>query len=517
MYLRTSTFVLAVTSALSAQNDFNYDKLTSGRLGSALDIQVTAAPPSSIGLFLVSGDAGPIPLIYLDGVDTRSLQVGIDLLGLMAIQLMSPTGTALTSVPLPPSSPSLNGIVFHWQVATLATAGPTFIGQISNDVVTQTGMPDTGVLTTAVLGTARALATSFFDRDNNAGQGDVVIAGGGTGSLTAATGLATTEVWDFRHMQRVAGATMTTARALHLAVPLTDNRVLIIGGVNAAGVTLSSCEIYDPTTNSYAATGSMATPRVLHAACRLADGRVMVAGGTSTVQPDVVAALTNTQNTVEIWNPATNLWSGASPIGGARLAPALTLLSTNQVMVSGGIQVTVFLGIPIAANSVTTVQRWNPGTGSWTAGGSMSQARAGHHYNQVTLLDGRVLMTGGVNMPSLAGASTAAPINGAEAYNPTTNTWAAYNMPNARALHSATRLADGRVVVCGGAQGTLLASVPIDLVDVFTPATNSWSIAPVLTAPRASHVAQLLPDGTLILFGGQGSSMTLDTIETLRF
>jgi hypothetical protein len=72
-------------------------------------------------------------------------------------------------------------------------------------------------------------------------------------------------------------------------------------------------------------------------------------------------------------------------------------------------------------------------------------------------------------------------------------------------------------VVCGGAQGTLLASVPIDMVDVFTPATNSWASAPVLTAPRASHAAELLPDGTLILFGGQGTSATLNTIETLRF
>jgi hypothetical protein len=517
MYLRTLSFVLAATATLSAQNDFNYDKLASGRLGSALNLQVSAAPPNSIGVFLVSSNAGPIPLFLLDGVDTRFLQIGTDLLGLLSLQFTSPTGTASQSVPLPPPAPSLNGVVFHWQVAMLATSGPTFIGQISNDIVTETGSPDTGLLTPAVLGTARALATSFFDRDNNGGQGDVVIAGGGTGSLTTATGLASTELWDFRHMQRVAGATMTTARALHLAVPLNDSRVLIIGGVNASGVTLSSCEIYDPATNNFAATGSMAIPRVLHAACRLADGRVMVAGGTSTVQPDVVAALANTQNTVEIWSPATGTWSGANAISGARLAPALTLLSTNQVMASGGIQVSVFLGIPISANSVTTVQRWNPATGSWSAGASMSQARAGHHYNQVTLLDGRVLMTGGVNMASIATAQSAAPINGAEAYNPATNSWAAYNMPNARALHSATRLADGRVVVCGGAQGTLLATVPIDLVDVFTPATNSWSIAPVLTGPRASHAAEVLPDGTLVLFGGQGASATLNTIETLRF
>jgi hypothetical protein len=90
-------------------------------------------------------------------------------------------------------------------------------------------------------------------------------------------------------------------------------------------------------------------------------------------------------------------------------------------------------------------------------------------------------------------------------------------MPNARALHSANRLDDGRVVVCGGAQGTLTAPTSIPNVDVFDPATNGWTPAPNLTGPRASHVGALLPDGMLALFGGQGSSNTLPTIETLRF
>ena len=52
---------------------------------------------------------------------------------------------------------------------------------------------------------------------------------------------------------------------------------------------------------------------------------------------------------------------------------------------------------------------------------------------------------------------------------------------------------------------------------VFQPATNSWSTAPPLTGPRASHTAQLLPDGTLALFGGQGANATLSSVETLRF
>lgn len=514
MLARTPLLALALAAAAPAQGNYDYDKRTSGRLGSQLDLQASGAPANQIMLFVASSNAGPTPLALIDPSDPRSLQVGTDLLGALSFQITSPTGGATYSLPLP-NNPALNAIALHWQTAMLTFATP-FFGQLSNDVVTLTGLPDTGVQAPALLANSRALAASLVDRDNNGGQGDVLVVGGGTGSLTSATGLASTELWDFRRMRVLAGPTMTSPRALHLAVPFANDRVLVIGGANAAGGVLSSCEVYDPATNSFAATGSMATPRILHAACRLADGRVMVAGGTSTLQPDALTAISSALSSVEIWDPATGLWTPAAPIGGPRLGLALTRLPNNQIMVSGGVQYAPIFSIP-NASSVTTVQRWNPATGTWASGPNMSQARAGHHYNQVALADGRVLMTGSFSIPSILAATTATPGNGAEAYNPTTNSWATFNMPTARVLHSATRLADGRVVVAGGSQGTLSATTPIANVDVFNPANNSWSVAPALLAPRGGHVAELLPDGTLMLFGGQDAIATVGTIETLRF
>jgi hypothetical protein len=78
-------------------------------------------------------------------------------------------------------------------------------------------------------------------------------------------------------------------------------------------------------------------------------------------------------------------------------------------------------------------------------------------------------------------------------------------------------LDDGRVAVCGGAQGTLIVPQSIGNVDVFNPGTNTWASAPALVGARASHAANLMPDGTLVLFGGQGATTSLTTIETLRF
>jgi len=507
---------LAVTATPAlAQFDFDLEKRTSARLGQSLDIDVVGAPPSSFALIIPSVSGGPTPLMLIDPVDPRVLAVGTDLLSVMTVAITDGAGGLNYSLALP-NDPSLNGFELHWQSATLRFA-PTLIGEISNDVVTLTGIGDTGVVAPQTLVSPRAMGAILVDADNNNSQNDILITGGGAGTLTSAAGLASTELWDFRRMRSVPGPTMNSARALHSAVRLNDGRVLLVGGADATGAVLSTCEIYDPATNSITTTGSMGTPRILHGATVLNDGRVMVAGGTSTLQPDVVAAITGTLSSVEIYNPATGTWSNGAALSGRTLAPALTLLSTGKVMVSGGVSVTIFFGIPLGANSTTSVRLYDPANNSWTSGASMAQARAGHQYNQVTLNDGRVLMTGGVNVPSLLNASIAAPIGGAEVYNPTTNSWQTVNMPTVRALHSATVLADGRVAACGGAQGTLTVPVPIANVDVFDPTTNTWSSAPNLTAARGSHNAALMPDGTLLLLGGQGATVSFQTVETLRF
>tara|TARA_R110002096_G_scaffold12563_2_gene45099 strand:+ start:352 stop:1929 length:1578 start_codon:yes stop_codon:yes gene_type:complete len=503
------------TAPLAAQFDYDLEKRTAARLGQNLVLDVANAPATSFVLVIPSATNGPTPLSLVDPVDPRVLAVGVELLGVMSVLITDATGNASYSVALP-NNPSISGYELHWQTASLLF-GATLVGELSNDVVTLTGSPDTGVVAPNTLQFARALSASLVDADNNNSAGDVLVTGGGAGTLTAATGLASTERWDFRRMAVTAGPNMTTARALHSTVRLNDGRVLLIGGADQLGTVLSSCEIYDPASNSFTATGNMGTPRILHGASILADGRVMVAGGTSTLTPDVTAAITGTLQSAEIFNPATGTWSNTQNIGGRRLGPALTLLSTGQVMVSGGIAVTIFFGLPVAASSTTAVQLWTPASSSWSGGSSMSQGRAGHQYNQVTLNDGRVLMTGGVNVPSLLSAATSAPISGAEVYNPTTNSWQTVNMPTARALHSATLLADGRVATCGGAQGTLTTPTSIANVDVFNPTSNTWTSAPALTGARASHSANLMPDGTLVLFGGQGATMSLSSIETLRF
>lgn len=478
---------LAAASSLRCQNDFDLDKVTAGTLGGTLTLQVRNADPGMPLLWMVSTTAGPTPIALLDPLDPRSVAVGIDLLGLWGFQMTSPTGGATTSFALS-NDPAAQGFVLHWQAATLPGA-TTLFHELSNPATTHHGLAATSAALPNALLSARAGANLCWARNRDLGQGDFLLVSG-----------ASTEFFAFRTLASEAGPAMVVPRALHAAATLNDGRVLFTGGVDGAGAVTTTCEIYDPVANTFTAVASLAGPRAGHAAATLADGRVLVAGGTTNFT-DLTTAITSVLNTVEIYNPATNTWAAGPNIGGRRLVPALTLLNNNRILISGGIEVTLLFGIPIALTSTNKAQLYNPATNAWSLAPNMPVGRAYHHDNQVTLADGRVLLAGGVLVPDLTTVANAASIADADLYNPATNTWTSTTMSHARTGHSATRLANGTIVVCGGAEGLVTAPTSLAAVATFDPATNTWTDLAPLTVARVGHTAALLPDGLLVLLG----------------
>lgn len=500
-------FLLLTAAALHAQGSFALDKATDGRLAFVAGFDFAGAPAASTLLFMTSSTSGPIPLSIVDPADTRSLTVGLELAPLW---FTVSTGTGSGQVGLPtPNDASLAGLMLNFQGLTVPGTSLVF-GALSNRVTQQLGLAGTPAALPRNLVTGRALAQAF-----RVGR-DVMLAGGGQGSLLGATGLASTERYDFRNMTVVAGPSMTTPRALAFSARLTDGRVLVCGGVDATGVVLASAEIYDPATNAFTPTGSMTVARAAFDGTILADGRVMVAGGTTNLT-DAIAALSNAQDTVEIWNPANGTWTRVASMADRLLAPDLTLLGNSQVLLSGGFDVDSFFGIPIPIGSVTTCRRYNPSTNVWSSAPAMPSSRGAHGINTLRLPDGRVLVTGGASSgPDLTQASSVA---NAAVYNPVTNSWASLPaMATPRAIHTATLTLDGRVVIAGGAGGTLSAPVETASVQVFDPATNSFATLGNLVTARAGHTAAVTDDGLIVLFGGQsgGGTTSLNGLETIR-
>ncbi|MFY9344352.1 MAG: kelch repeat-containing protein [Planctomycetota bacterium] len=497
-HLLALSCLLAATSALRAQGDFDFDKVTPGTLGSTLSLQIRNANPNMPLLGMVSTNAGPTPIALVDPLDPRSVAVGIDLLGNWSLQLTSPTGTGAIAVAIPGNA-AFQGFVFYWQCATLPGV-TTLLDELSNPVTTMHALPATSALLPYPLQAPRAAANLVKTPTRNAGQGDFLLISG-----------ATSEFFGFRDLNTQAGPAPTTPRALHGAATLNDGRLLLCGGIDATGAVTTSCEIYDPVANTFTPVAPMLGLRAGHTAATLPDGRVLAVGGTTNFT-DLTVAITASLNTAEIYNPATNSWAAAPAIGGRRLVPALTKLNNGRMLISGGIEVTILFGIPIALTSTNKAQLYNPATNAWTNAPNMPFGRAYHHDNQVTLNDGRVLLAGGVLVPDLLGATNAASIPNADLYNPTTNSWATTLMSASRTGHAAALLGNGDVIVCGGASGLVSAAVPLDSIARFTPGTNTWADLGVMTATRIGHAMAVLPDGMLVIVGGSGTS-----IEAMEF
>jgi hypothetical protein len=74
-----------------------------------------------------------------------------------------------------------------------------------------------------------------------------------------------------------------------------------------------------------------------------------------------------------------------------------------------------------------------------------------------------------------------------------------------RAYHSATVLADGRVVYLGGCQLFVRGAcmTPLDSASIWNPLTGLFTDGPPLLHPRWDHDAILRGDGSILLVGGQ--------------
>lgn len=123
-----------------------------------------------------------------------------------------------------------------------------------------------------------------------------------------------------------ARAPVGMAAASHAAVLLEDGRVLIAGG----SLGTSGARLYDPQADTWTATGAMSYQHAQAAMLMLPDGRVLVAGGINNSQNPIV------QDGVEIYNPATNIWTPADSLVQPRYGHLLALLPDGQVLAVGG-------------------------------------------------------------------------------------------------------------------------------------------------------------------------------------
>ena len=121
--------------------------------------------------------------------------------------------------------------------------------------------------------------------------------------------------------------TMVSNRASHCATLLPNGKVLITGGFDANGHTLSSAELFDPDTRTFTTTGSMNVPRLSHTATLLPSGKVLISGG---LNGDWLAS-------AELYDPTTGKFTLTGQMTGSRSDHVALLLDNGKVLHAGGV------------------------------------------------------------------------------------------------------------------------------------------------------------------------------------
>ena len=288
------------------------------------------------------------------------------------------------------------------------------------------------------------------------------------------------------------------ARGFHTATMLSDGRVLIAAGSDRGGVLdgllpIASAELYDPKTGTFSPTGSLATARSFHTETLLSDGRVLIAGGCADGLRDLASA--------EIYDPKTGKFSPTGSMSVARCFHTATLLADGRVLIAGGYSA----GWVVDGEFRASAEIYDPKTGTFSPTGSLAVVRGNHTAN--LLSDGRVLIAGGDDIVRHS-------LHTAELYDPATGTFSPTGtLRHARTFHTATRLTDGRVLLTGGdPAGWAYGNAFLDAAEIYDPKTGMFSPTGSLTHMRVFHTATLLADGRVLVAGG-GSPEPLDSAE----
>jgi len=143
-----------------------------------------------------------------------------------------------------------------------------------------------------------------------------------------------------------------------------------------------------------------------------------------------------------------------------------------------------------------TIPGWaKTNNGTWSKAADMLEEHVGH--TATLLADGRVLVAGGTNAGDEAVAAC-------EIFHPKINRWTrAASMRNARAGHSATLLASGEVLVVGGRTGSYdFLDTDFVSAEIYHPSSNRWTPAASPHAAHVNHTAIRLRDNRVLIVGG---------------
>jgi hypothetical protein len=399
------------------------------------------------------------------------------------------TTATLSITVVPPQPPGLPIIAsFTATPSDVLVGGSATLAWIVVDATSLSISPDVGDVTGITSTTVQPATTTLY----------TLTATNGAGSITASVTLNVTD-------RPPTGLTYATNPASYtLNTPIADNVPTVTGGpATSFAVTpeLPLGLVLDAVTGVISGTPTSVTP----AATYTVQATNAAGSVTASVQIAVVAGpppvITQQPTDQAVVPPATATF-GVTATGNGTLSyqwqrdgtdiPGATSSTYTTPATTGadtGALFRVVVSDAFGGSVTSTTARLSVEGFSYT--GAMASARLFH--TATLLADGRVLVTGG--------STGSATLASAEVWDPATGVFTATGgMGTARQNHAAVLLADGKVLVAGGlnSQSFYLATAEVwdPSTGVFTPTNGN------MLGRRMNFVASRLADGTVLVAGG---------------
>lgn len=258
-----------------------------------------------------------------------------------------------------------------------------------------------------------------------------------------------------------------------------NGKLYVIGGFGA-GKARGTVYEYDPASDRWTKKRPMARP-VHHQAMVEYRGKIYVFGGF--VAPSTGGGWEPVDNAWE-YDPAADSWKALAPLPIKRGSAVVAEVGGRMYLIGGATTVEGSKEVAIngggPARVLTINEVYDPVANTWQSRAPMA---LGRNHAFAGAVNGKIYVIGG--RVGHAFITVASNTDIVEEYDPATNMWSGLRakMPTARS-GGGWGTYGGRIYVAGGEVSTPELAGAFRAVEVFEPATNTWTKMPPMPMPR---------------------------------